>query len=226
MQVNNDILIQLQNINKTYVNGKISFTALREVNLTINRGEYLAILGPSGSGKSTLMHIIGCLSTPTSGTYLLDGKEVSSLNRNELAKIRNEKIGFVFQNFNLLNHVDALENVALPLVYKGVKAGKRNKLAREILAKFGLENHLDHRPNELSGGQQQRVAISRALITDPDVILADEPTGNLDSNSGAEVIKIFEQLSAQGKTIIVVTHDLEIAKRTSRIVQILDGRIV
>lgn len=223
--MNNNTLIQLQDIHKTYTNGKISFTALQEINLTINRGEYLAILGPSGSGKSTLMHIIGCLATPTSGIYLLNGSKVNSLKRNELAKIRNEKIGFVFQNFNLLTHVNAVENVALPLVYKGIKAGKRNKLAREMLAKFGLENHLDHRPNELSGGQQQRVAISRALITDPDVILADEPTGNLDSNSGAEVIKIFEGLSAHGKTIIVVTHDLEIAKRTSRIIQILDGRI-
>lgn len=225
-RVNNNALIQLKNISKVYANDKVSFTALLDVDLTINRGEYLAILGPSGSGKSTLMHIIGCLSTPTSGVYLLDGKEVSKLKRNELAKIRNENIGFVFQNFNLLTHVDALENVALPLVYKGVRAGKRNKLAREVLAKFGLENHLDHRPNELSGGQQQRVAIARALITNPDVILADEPTGNLDSNSGAEVIKIFEQLAAQGKTIIIVTHDLEIAKRTSRIVQILDGKIV
>lgn len=224
--MNNNALIQLKNISKTYHNGKISFTALHDISLTINRGEYLAILGPSGSGKSTLMHILGCLSTPTSGTYLLDDKEVSHLQRNELAKIRNEKIGFVFQNFNLLTHVNALENVALPLVYKGVGVNKRNKLAKEILTKFGLENHLDHRPNELSGGQQQRVAIARALITEPEMILADEPTGNLDSNSGNDVIKIFEQLSAQGKTIIIVTHDLAIANRTSRIIQIRDGNLV
>ena len=219
-------LIQLQNINKTFYNGKISFAALKNVNLTINNGEYLSILGPSGSGKSTLMHIIGCLSTPTSGKYLLDNKEVSSLSRDELAKIRNQKIGFVFQNFNLLSHMDAIENVALPLIYKGVATSKRNNMAKEMLSKFGLSTHLNHRPNELSGGQQQRVAIARALVTNPDVILADEPTGNLDSNSGAEVIKIFEQLSAQGKTIIIITHDIEVARRTSRIIQIRDGQVV
>ena len=219
-------LIQLQNINKTFYNGKISFAALKSVNLTIDNGEYLSILGPSGSGKSTLMHIIGCLSTPTSGKYLLDNKEVSSLSRDELAKIRNQKIGFVFQNFNLLSHMDAIENVALPLIYKGVATSKRNNMAKEMLSKFGLSTHLNHRPNELSGGQQQRVAIARALVTNPDMILADEPTGNLDSNSGAEVIKIFEQLSAQGKTIIIITHDIEVAKRTSSIIQIRDGQVV
>ena len=219
-------LIQLQNIGKIYYNGRVSFTALEGINLNISKGEYISIFGPSGSGKSTLMHIIGCLSTPTSGSYLLDGRKVSNLSRSELAKIRNEKIGFIFQNFNLLSHMDALENVALPLVYRGITTNKRNKMAKEILEKFGLGTHLTHRPNELSGGQQQRVAIARALVTDPDVILADEPTGNLDSNSGAEVIKIFKQLSIQGKTIIVVTHDTEIAKHTSRIIQIHDGHLV
>jgi len=223
----NDIpLIQLQNIGKTYYSGKISFEALKNINLNINQGEYIAILGPSGSGKSTLMQIIGCLSTSTSGSYLLDNKEVSKLKRNELAKIRNQKIGFVFQSFNLLSGANALDNVALPLVYRGIGPIKRTKRAKEILATLNLETHLAHRPNELSGGQQQRVAIARALVTDPDVILADEPTGNLDSKSGQEVIKIFEQLSLQGKTIILVTHDLEIAKRAGRIIQIRDGSLL
>jgi len=222
--VNN--LIKLQNISKTYANGKISFSALKDINLIIDKGEYISILGPSGSGKSTLMHIIGCLSTPTNGKYLLDGRDVSSLNNSELAKVRNQKIGFVFQNFNLLAHINALENVALPLVYRGISSSKRNKAAKEMLEKFGLGMHLKHRPNELSGGQQQRVAIARALVTNPDIILADEPTGNLDSNSGAEVIQIFKQLSLQGKTIIMITHDLEIAKVALRIIKIHDGCLV
>ena len=219
-------LIKLQNISKTYANGKISFSALKDINLIIDKGEYISILGPSGSGKSTLMHIIGCLSTPTNGKYLLDGRDVSSLNNSELAKVRNQKIGFVFQNFNLLAHINALENVALPLVYRGISSSKRNKAAKEMLEKFGLGMHLKHRPNELSGGQQQRVAIARALVTNPDIILADEPTGNLDSNSGAEVIQIFKQLSLQGKTIIMITHDLEIAKVALRIIKIHDGCLV
>jgi putative ABC transport system ATP-binding protein len=219
-------LIQLNNIYKTYHTGKVSFEALKGVNLTIDRGEYLAILGPSGSGKSTLMHILGCLSTPTSGSYLLDGKEVGKLSRNELAKVRNQKIGFVFQSFNLLSHATALENVALPLVYRKIGSRKRLKLAREMLTRFDLETHLEHHPNELSGGQQQRVAIARALVTDPEVILADEPTGNLDTKSGNEVIKIFEDLAARGKTIIIVTHDLAIAERTKRVIKIRDGMVV
>jgi putative ABC transport system ATP-binding protein len=216
-------LIQLKDIYKTYHTGKVSFEALKGVTLDINKGEYLSILGPSGSGKSTLMHILGCLSTPTSGSYLLDGKEVSKLTRNELAKVRNHKIGFVFQSFNLLGHSTALENVALPLVYRGISTAKRHKLAREMLAKFDLETHLDHRPNELSGGQQQRVAIARALVSEPEVILADEPTGNLDTKSGNDVIKIFEDLAAHGKTIIIVTHDLLLAERTNRVIKIRDG---
>lgn len=219
-------LIQLKDICKTYNTGKISFEALKTVNLVIEQGEYIAILGPSGSGKSTLMQILGCLSTPTSGSYLLDGKEVSKLKGNELAKVRNKKIGFVFQSFNLLTQTSAVDNVALPLVYRGVGAMKRTKMAREILTKLGLETHLEHHPNELSGGQQQRVAIARALITDPEVILADEPTGNLDSQSGTEVIGIFERLHQAGKTIILVTHDREVAKRAKRIVSIVDGHLL
>jgi len=218
-------LIELKNIYKTYHSGKISFEALKEVNLTINQGEYIAILGPSGSGKSTLMQILGCLSTPTSGSYILDNKEVSQLSRNQLAKIRNEKIGFVFQSFNLLNQLDLIDNVALPLVYRGTSTAKRAHKAKELLAKLGLDTHLDHKPNELSGGQQQRVAIARALVTDPEVILADEPTGNLDSKSGNDVIQLFEQFSSMGKTVIIVTHDIEIAKRTKRIIRIHDGKI-
>lgn len=223
--MNDNYLIRLEDIGKTYYTGKISFEALKHINISISHGEYIAILGPSGSGKSTLMQIIGCLLSPTVGKYFLDGKEVSKLTRNELAKIRNQKIGFVFQSFNLLNQSNALDNVALPLVYRGVSIGKRNKLARALLADLGLETHLAHRPNELSGGQQQRVAIARALVTDPSLILADEPTGNLDTKSGAEVIKIFEQLHMQKKTIITVTHDVEVANRAKRIINIRDGMV-
>lgn len=223
--MNDDALIKLSNIYKIFHMGKIIFPALKNVNLTIDRGEYVAILGPSGSGKSTLMHIIGCLSTPTSGSYILDGKEISKVDRNELAKIRNYKIGFVFQSFNLLPQVTAVENVALPLVYRGTGSALRNKLAKEMLSRFNLDTHFHHKPTELSGGQQQRVAIARALITNPDIILADEPTGNLDTKSGAEVIKIFEDLADQGKTIIFVTHDLELAKRAKRIIYIRDGEV-
>lgn len=218
-------LIQLKNIYKTYDTGQIKFTALKNINLTINAGEYTAILGPSGSGKSTLMQIVGCLSTPSSGSYLLEDKEVAHLNRNELANVRNRKIGFVFQNFNLLNHLDIVDNVALPLVYRGTAIGKRQQLARAILTKLGLQTHFKHKPNELSGGQQQRVAIARALITEPQVILADEPTGNLDTQSGQDVINIFEQFASEGKTVIIVTHDLTIAKRTQRIIHIQDGKL-
>jgi len=216
-------LIQLKNIYKTYHTGKISFEALKNVNLNIEHGEYISILGPSGSGKSTLMQIIGCLSTPTSGSYQLDGKEISQLKPNELAKVRGQKIGFVFQSFNLLVHFNLVDNVALPLIYQGVNPSKREQKAKDILEQLGLSTHLDHHPNELSGGQQQRVAIARALVTNPDVILADEPTGNLDSKSGNEVINLFEKFSSKGKTVILVTHDQSIAKRTKRIIKIHDG---
>lgn len=222
----NEPLIQLQNIGKTYSSGKVSFEALKDIDLEIKRGEYVAILGPSGSGKSTMMQIIGCLSTPTVGSYILAGNEVSTLNAADLAKVRNQTIGFIFQKFNLLPQLTALDNVALPLVYRGVATHARNKLAQEILEKLGLGTHLKHRSNELSGGQQQRVAIARALITDPEVILADEPTGNLDTKSGGEVIDLFEQFFKQGKTIITVTHDLGFAEYARRIINIRDGRIV
>lgn len=218
-------LVQLQNIYKTYNTGKISFEALKNINLNIDHGELVAILGPSGSGKSTLMQIIGCLSTPTSGSYLLNGKEVSQLTRNELARVRNENIGFVFQNFNLLSQLTVLENVALPLVYRGTSLSDRNKLAEELLKKLGLDTHLKHHSNELSGGQQQRVAIARSLVTNPDMILADEPTGNLDTKSGNDVINLLKEFSEQKKTVVIVTHDLELAKQAKRIIYIRDGKI-
>lgn len=224
--MNNVPLIQLTSIYKTYHTGKISFEALKDINLEIQQGEYVAILGPSGSGKSTLMQIIGCLSTPTSGSYRLLGKEVSQLSSNELARVRNRQIGFVFQSFNLLGQTNIVDNVALPLVYQRVGSVERTRRAKEMLTKLGLVEHLKHQPNELSGGQKQRVAIARALVTNPDLILADEPTGNLDSQSGQEVVALFEQLSSQGKTVIVVTHDLEIADRMKRIIHIRDGKIV
>jgi len=218
-------LVQLKNIFKTYVTGKIALDALNNITLDINFGELVAISGPSGSGKSTLMQIIGCLSTPTSGSYLLNGKEVSKLTRNELARIRNENIGFVFQNFNLLSQLTVLENVALPLVYRGVNLIERNKLALNLLERLGLATHLKHHSNELSGGQQQRVAIARALVTNPDIILADEPTGNLDTKSGTDVITLLKQFSEQGKTVIIVTHDLSLAKQAKRIIYIRDGKV-
>jgi len=216
-------MIQIDNICKSYPMGKITVDALQGVDLTIGRGEYVAILGPSGSGKSTLMHILGCLDTPTSGTYSLDGREVSGLKRNELAEVRGQKIGFVFQSFNLLGHATALENVELPMVYGNVNGRKRRERAADLIKRVGLGDRMDHRPNELSGGQRQRVAVARALSNDPDVILADEPTGNLDTASGEEIIALFEELVAEGKSVIVVTHDLEIARRAHRIVRLRDG---
>ena len=216
-------MIQIDNICKSYPMGKITVDALQGVDLTIGRGEYVAILGPSGSGKSTLMHILGCLDTPTSGTYSLDGREVSGLKRNELAEVRGQKIGFVFQSFNLLGHATALENVELPMVYGNVNGRKRRERAADLIKRVGLGDRMDHRPNELSGGQRQRVAVARALSNDPDVILAYEPTGNLDTASGEEIIALFEELVAEGKSVIVVTHDLEIARRAHRIVRLRDG---
>lgn len=216
-------IIKCIDICKTYLRGEETVHALRDVNLSVNSGEYIAILGPSGSGKSTLMSILGCLDKPTSGEYLLEGKDVSKLSFSDLAYIRNEKIGFIFQGFYLLSHATAIENVAMPLVYRGVSARKRNQIAKELLEKVGLGSRMTHTPAELSGGQQQRVAIARALATDPQLILADEPTGNLDSESGEAVMEIFDGLLKQGKTIMVVTHDQKLAKRMHRIVSIKDG---
>ncbi|EJL6325491.1 ABC transporter ATP-binding protein [Vibrio cholerae] len=219
-------LVELQQICKHYTSGQNVVKALDGVDLTIRHGEFLAILGPSGSGKSTLMNVLGCLDKPTAGRYQLDGHPVDSLSTQQLAAIRNQKIGFVFQSFNLLEYASALDNVALPLVYAGVKAKDRRRRATELLTRVGLADRLDHKPNQLSGGQKQRVAIARALINQPQILLADEPTGALDSKSGAEIEVLFNELHHEGRTIIVVTHDNELAKRTKRIVTIRDGQVV
>ena len=219
-------VIELKDIMKTYQMGDSIVHALYHVNLEINAGEFTSIMGPSGSGKSTLMNVIGCLDRPTSGQYFLDGKEIGGYDDDELARTRNQKIGFVFQNFNLLPRLSALVNVALPLVYAGVPEGERLKRARETLTAVGLGERVDHRPNEMSGGQRQRVAIARALINNPAIIMADEPTGNLDSKSSYEIMDIFRQLNDAGKTIVMVTHEPDIAERTKRIIHMVDGKIV
>lgn len=219
-------VIELKDIMKTYQMGDSIVHALDHVNLEINAGEFTSIMGPSGSGKSTLMNVIGCLDRPTSGQYFLDGKEIGGYDDDELARTRNQKIGFVFQNFNLLPRLSALVNVALPLVYAGVPEGERLKRARETLAAVGLGDRVDHRPNEMSGGQRQRVAIARALINNPAIIMADEPTGNLDSKSSYEIMDIFRELNDAGKTIVMVTHEPDIAERTKRIIHMVDGKIV
>ena len=219
-------LIKLENIYKTYQMGEHQLHALDNVNLSIDYGESIAILGPSGSGKSTLMNILGCLDSPSSGLYFLDGHDVSNLTRNELAQVRNRKVGFIFQSFNLLDYCSALENVALPLVYRGISRADRLQQAKQVLVDVGLEDRMSHKPGQLSGGQKQRVAIARALVTDPEVILADEPTGNLDSQSGEEVMDIFSRLSGEGKTILVVTHDQSLARRMGRVIEIKDGKVI
>jgi putative ABC transport system ATP-binding protein len=221
-------LIEIRDITKVYrMGGDIEVHALRGVSLQVDEGELLSIMGPSGSGKSTLMNVLGCLDQPTSGEYYLDGVDVKVLNDNALAEIRNHKIGFVFQTFNLLPRTTALQNVELPLVYRGVNGRERRRRVTEALETVGLRDRVDHRPNELSGGEQQRVAIARALATQPDIILADEPTGNLDSRSGAEITAIFQRLNRElGITVVFVTHDPDIAAHTRRIVQLLDGKIV
>lgn len=218
--------ISLSDVTKTYLMGDNTVNALAGVKLSIFDGEFTAIMGPSGSGKSTMMNILGCLDRPTTGSYKLDGQEVASLGDDDLAVTRNKKIGFVFQNFNLLPRISALQNVALPLVYAGVEAKERQRRAEVALAAVGLERRMDHLPNELSGGQRQRVAIARALVNDPTIIMADEPTGNLDSKSGIEVMGIFEKLNAMGRTIILVTHEPDIAEYAKRVIHMRDGLIV
>jgi len=221
----NNVLLKLSDVEKVYRMGGISVKALDGISLIIKAGEFVAITGASGSGKSTLMHIIGCLDTPTNGEVFLDGQKVSDLTERQLAIVRNKKIGFVFQQFNLLARTSALENVALPLIYSSLPESKIEEKAKDALNMVGLSNRLDHHPNQLSGGQQQRVAIARALVTSPDLILADEPTGNLDSKSGQEILKIFQQLNNQGNTIIFVTHDQQVATSAKRIIKIKDGKI-
>ncbi|MFN7916457.1 MAG: ABC transporter ATP-binding protein [Vicinamibacterales bacterium] len=222
-------LISLQNLTKTYHVGEVDVHALRGVSLDIDAGEFVSIVGPSGSGKSTCMHILGCLDRPTTGKYLLEGKDVSQLSRDELARVRNHKIGFVFQSFNLLPRTSALENVELPMLYTGAKVppAERHARAKKALAAVGLENRMDHMPNQLSGGQQQRVAIARALMTEPPILLADEPTGNLDSRTSVEVMEIFQRLRQErGITVILITHDHDIAEYGSRVVSFKDGHIL
>ncbi len=219
-------LIVMQNVTKIYQTGAVSLVALDDINLSIDSGEFLSIMGPSGSGKSTLMNILGCLDVPTGGVYFLDGENVSSLDRNQQADLRNRKIGFVFQGFNLLPRVSAMRNVELPLIYSGSGSSLRTQCALQALQLVGLGDRAEHLPTQLSGGQQQRVAIARALVNDPEIILADEPTGNLDSKTSAEIISVFRQLNQEHKiTFIMVTHDPEVAELTDRVIHIRDGRI-
>ncbi|NLP43435.1 MAG: ABC transporter ATP-binding protein [Peptococcaceae bacterium] len=218
-------MLQVTKLGKVYRTEKIAVTALKNVSFSISAGSFVSIMGPSGSGKSTLMNILGCLDTTTEGQYILDGVDVSNLTENELAKIRNVKIGFVFQTFNLLPRLSCLRNVELPMIYAGVNRKERTRKAMEALEKVGLAGRADHRPNEISGGQKQRVAIARALVNNPAIILADEPTGNLDTRSGEEVMAIFQKLNDEGATIVLVTHEPDIAKHTQRILTFRDGQL-
>lgn len=216
----------MKDLGKTYRNGKIAVEALKKVNFDIHKEEFVSIMGPSGSGKSTLMNIIGCLDKPTTGNYMLDGSDIASLNEVELAQIRNLKIGFVFQSFNLLPRINALQNVELPMVYAEISSKERKKRALNALERVGLSDRVHHKPNEMSGGQKQRVAIARALVNNPAIILADEPTGNLDSTSGEEVMAVFQDLNKEGVTIILVTHEPDIASHTMRVIKFRDGLLI
>lgn len=220
-----DPIISISELRKTYIMGTAIVHALRSITLEIRRNEFVALMGPSGSGKSTLMNLIGCLDTPSSGTYILNGTNVGSMEDNELAKIRNKEIGFVFQTFNLLPRLSALENVALPLVYAGWNKNQRQERAERVMADVGLTDRMHHKPNELSGGQRQRVAIARALVNNPSIILADEPTGNLDTRTSFEIMEIFENLHSKGNTIILVTHEHDISDHAHRIVKLRDGMV-
>lgn len=218
-------LIHIENMKKIYNPGENEVRALDGINLDIEKGDLVAIVGHSGSGKSTLMNMLGCLDTPTSGKYILDGQDVASMTDNQLADVRNKEIGFIFQGFNLISNLDAVGNVELPLVYRGVSKNERKQLAMEALKSVGLEDRMKHKPNEMSGGQQQRVAVARAVAAKPPIILADEPTGNLDTKSTQEIMEILKELHRSGRTVIIITHDEEIASQTHRVIRILDGRI-
>jgi putative ABC transport system ATP-binding protein len=218
-------LIKITNIKRNFQLGEETIYVLKGIDLQINKGEYVALMGPSGSGKSTLMNILGCLDTPTSGNYILNNKDVSKMHDDDLAEIRNKEIGFVFQTFNLLPRTTALDNVALPMVYAGFSKSERNKRATEVLTQVGLADRMDHQPNQLSGGQRQRVAVARALVNNPSIILADEPTGNLDSKTSVEIMALFNEIHNQGNTVILVTHEEDIAKYAKRIIRLRDGMI-
>ena len=220
-----EALITIKDIKRDFVLGNEIINVLKGIDLEINRGEYVALMGPSGSGKSTLMNILGCLDTPTSGTYILNGKDVSQMHDDDLAEIRNKEIGFVFQTFNLLPRTTALDNVALPMIYAGYSKTERKERATEVLTQVGLNDRMDHQPNQLSGGQRQRVAVARALVNKPSIILADEPTGNLDSKTSEEIMKLFGEIHANGNTVILVTHEEDIAAYAHRIIRLRDGII-
>jgi putative ABC transport system ATP-binding protein len=218
-------IIILNNITKNYLLGKVVIPALKDISLKVDKNEYVALMGPSGSGKSTLMNIVGCLDTATKGTYILNQQDVSRLTDDEKAEIRNKEIGFVFQTFNLLPRLSALENVALPLIYGGIGKKKRMERAEEVIVKVGLGERMDHKPNELSGGERQRIAVARALVGNPSIILADEPTGNLDSKTSSEIMDLFDKIHADGNTVVLVTHEEDIAKNARRIIRLRDGMI-
>ena len=220
-----DLIIKIRGIIRDFPLGQEVVKVLKGIDLDIERGEYVALMGPSGSGKSTLMNLLGCLDTPTGGTYELNGKDVSNMTEDELAEVRNKEIGFVFQTFNLLPRTTALENVALPMIYAGYTKPQRKQRAEEVLKDVGLADRMDHKPNQLSGGQRQRVAVGRALVNKPSIILADEPTGNLDSKTSLEIMNLFDEIHAQGNTVIVITHEEDIAEHAHRIIRLMDGRV-